>query len=410
MYNENVAVADMNGDGPEIIGPTDTHYITALDRNGSQLRANAMYSAGRCGARWACTSTTRGPARLRGVRHGAPPQLRDSAPVIADVNGDGVPSSLWWATSTTAAPIRTRASTTCRSSSASTARAGRQRLRLDGDPACRARSGPLSEDYNVIENAPPNAVVADLDGDGRKEILFPSYDGQLHAYWLDKTETEAGPTTCPAPASASPASRSSPTSTTTARPRSSSPRGRRRRAARVGQLHVLNSLGVQLFAIDLPASFPAGSWNGGLGAPTLANIDGDADLELVAGTAHPAWWPTTCRARPRARAVVDGPRQRQALRRGKPERDTAPGSLDVPPWNVLPVRERAGAELVTVGCALSRRSSARRRDHARGRWRCSCSVHGGPGYVPPACTTPMFADVPCSIPSRAGSTSWWCGT
>ena len=44
MYNENVAVADMNGDGfKEIFGPTDTHYITALDRNGNQLPANPIY-------------------------------------------------------------------------------------------------------------------------------------------------------------------------------------------------------------------------------------------------------------------------------------------------------------------------------------------------------------------------------
>ncbi|HJW60774.1 MAG TPA: VCBS repeat-containing protein, partial [Actinomycetota bacterium] len=38
MYNENVAVADMNADGlKEVFGPTDTHYITALDRFGGQL-------------------------------------------------------------------------------------------------------------------------------------------------------------------------------------------------------------------------------------------------------------------------------------------------------------------------------------------------------------------------------------
>ena len=41
MYNENVAVADMNGDGfREIFGSTDTHYITALDRGGNQLPAS----------------------------------------------------------------------------------------------------------------------------------------------------------------------------------------------------------------------------------------------------------------------------------------------------------------------------------------------------------------------------------
>ena len=54
-------------------------------------------------------------------------------------------------------------------------------------------SAPQAEDYNVIESALPNPVVADLDGDGRKEILFPSYDGRLHAYWLDKTEHGSWP-------------------------------------------------------------------------------------------------------------------------------------------------------------------------------------------------------------------------
>ncbi len=85
-------------------------------------------------------------------------------------------------------------------------------------------SGPRSEDYNVIETAVPNPVAADLDGDGRLEILFPSYDGKLHAYWLDKTEHGSWPYTVPSTGaggdtSASRASRWWPTSTATARRR-----------------------------------------------------------------------------------------------------------------------------------------------------------------------------------------------
>jgi hypothetical protein len=38
----------MNGDGfKEVFGPTDTHYITALDRDGDQLSASADYGAGK---------------------------------------------------------------------------------------------------------------------------------------------------------------------------------------------------------------------------------------------------------------------------------------------------------------------------------------------------------------------------
>ena len=65
-------------------------------------------------------------------------------------------------------------------------------------PAPGPGSGPRSEDYNVIETAVPNPVAADLDGDGRLEILFPSYDGKLHAYWLDKTEHGSWPYAVPA--------------------------------------------------------------------------------------------------------------------------------------------------------------------------------------------------------------------
>jgi hypothetical protein len=37
--------------------------------------------------------------------------------------------------------------------------------------------------------------------------------------------------------------------------------------------------------VDLPPAF-SGNWNGALAAPTLADIDGDPDLEVVLNTAH----------------------------------------------------------------------------------------------------------------------------
>jgi hypothetical protein len=41
-----------------------------------------------------------------------------------------------------------------------------------------------------------------------------------------------------------------------------------------------------LFAILLPRA-SGQSWDGALGAPTVADIDGDPDLEVVPGMAHP---------------------------------------------------------------------------------------------------------------------------
>jgi hypothetical protein len=54
-----------------------------------------------------------------------------------------------------------------------------------------------------------------------------------------------------------------------------------------GKLHVLNSMGKALFEVDLPAPKSSDdTWNGALAAPTLANVDNDADLEIVLLTSN----------------------------------------------------------------------------------------------------------------------------
>ena len=79
-------------------------------------------------------------------------------------------------------------------------------------------------------------AVADLDGDGQAEVIFAS--------WVQKG------------------------------------------TGRSGKLHILDSLGHPLHEVDLPPAFGDEDWNGALGAPTLADVDGDAELEAVLGTAH----------------------------------------------------------------------------------------------------------------------------
>jgi hypothetical protein len=78
-------------------------------------------------------------------------------------------------------------------------------------------------------------VVADLENDGRAEVIFTS--------WTQKGSRQTG------------------------------------------KLHILTWDGWPIFEVPLPASRSSSStWNGGLPAPTLANIDADPDLEVVVNT------------------------------------------------------------------------------------------------------------------------------
>jgi len=95
MYNENLAVGDLDGDGQsEIYAPTDTHYITALHPNGNQLLASTLYGlSGGLQKTWAQVGVhvdqaadLQGFANC-GVQHR--PNFANAAPAIADMDGNG---------------------------------------------------------------------------------------------------------------------------------------------------------------------------------------------------------------------------------------------------------------------------------------------------------------------------------
>lgn len=405
MYNQNVTVADLDGDGlRELIGPTDTHYITALDRGGNQLPVNPVYTGrqvwSQVGVHVDHAVDVRGFANC-GAEHR--PNFADSAPVVADVNGDG-----------TAEIVVVGNVYNCGTSPYTSLYQMPFILKLDRTrwsgsgfdwtalPVPGPGSAPLAEDFNVIESALPNPVVADLDGDGRKEILFPSYDGKLHAYWLDKTEHGSWPYDVPGagirfagePAVADLDNDGQAEVIFTSWPQKG--------GTAVGQLHILSSLGVPLQVLDLPPSFPAGTWNGGLGAPTLADIDGDPDLELVVGTAHSGAvsydLPGTAGARLLWR-TGRGSFKRTGV--AKAEREPfGSGFVDVPPWHVFyPFVNSLSFSGVTGGCLASPPYFCT----GFGVTRAQMAVlllrsEEGSGYAPPPCTSATFSDVPCTHP------------
>ncbi len=295
-YNENIAAGDLDGDQrAEIIGPNDTHYLTAYQDDGSQILASTIYGSNPDGSQkvWSRVGVhvsnevdLRGYANC-GTEHR--PNFANSAPIIVDLNRDGknevvVIGNVYNCgtdpyTDLYEIPFILNG----------------DRTRWKGSgydwtvlPTPEPGSAPLSEDYNRIENNLPNPVAADLDGDGMLEILYPSYDGRMHVYWLDKTEhgnwpysiTQSGEGIirfASEPVVADLDGNGKAEVIFTSWPEKGSGKN--------GKLHILDDLGNPIWEIPLPDA-RGGDYNGGLAAPTLANIDGDPDLELVVNTVY----------------------------------------------------------------------------------------------------------------------------
>jgi hypothetical protein len=293
VFNDNAAVGDLDGDGKgEVVVPSDVHYICAYQADGSHIPAGPVYGEkywGQVGVWENLQTELRGWGECDGTRVESYRANFAHGPAdIADVNGDGVVEVVVVGnvynchddpyTSQYFGPFIFNAN--------------RNRFR-EGDYDWRSTpvdtGAPLTENYNLIENAQPNPVVADLDGDGVKEILYASYDGRLHAFWLDKTEHGNWPYSVyiategyfrfasePAVADLDGDGRAEVIFTSWVQ----------KESGLTGKLHILNDQGKPLYEIDLPAPLGGDDWNGALPAPTLADIDGDSELEVVINTAH----------------------------------------------------------------------------------------------------------------------------
>lgn len=295
-YNQNVAAADFDGDGRgEILGPNDTHYLAAFQDDGVQMRASTIYGTqsgapkvwSRVGVHVSHAVDLRGYANC-GSEHR--PNFAHSAPIIFDLDNDGVNEAVVVGnvyncgtspyTDLYEMPFILNA----------------DRTRWQGSgfdwtaiPAPDASAAPLSEDYNVIEMSLPNPVAADLDGDGRREILYPSYDGRMHAYWLDKSEHGAWPYSVYRAADGFLRFAGEPAVADLDHDGDAEvifASWVQKGTHQTGKLHLLDSLGNVLYEVSLPAGFGGADWNGALAAPTLANLDADADLEVTLNTAH----------------------------------------------------------------------------------------------------------------------------
>ena len=302
VYNNNVSVGDIDGNGiPAIIVPSDVPYISAYNPDGSKIKANAMYGDtvwGKVGVWEDFATELRGYGACNGERaESYRANFADGSSVITDLNQDGVPEIVVTGYMYDCA-IGVGMPLSDKYTSVFIFNADRSRFKdlqhgFNWETIPIDTGAPLSTDYNLIERNMPNPVVVDLDNDGFKEILYPSYDGKVHAFWLDKTEHHNWPYSVNIPSEGFIRFASEPVVADLDNDGSpeviftSWPAKTDAPPVRLGKLHILSAKGVPLYEVDLPA--PKSSsvyWNGALAAPTLANIDIDANLEIVVNTVN----------------------------------------------------------------------------------------------------------------------------
>lgn len=294
MYNQNLAIADLDGDqAAEIYAPTDTHYITALHPDGSQLLASLVYgTSGGLQKFWSQVGVhVDQAADLRGFANCGSehrPNFANAAPAIADLDGNGsleliFPGDVYnCAIGDPAGDLyylpwvltRDRTRWVTPSFDWTTI-----------PPAGQSGAALIQGQFATIEDAVVNAVPVDLDGDGQREIVFASYDGKMHAWWLDKTEKHSWPFSVPGTGfrfAAEPAVADLDGDGRAELIFSTWPQ---KGGNAVGKLIVLGYQGNLIQSVDLPAP-RGGNWNGGLAAPSLAQLDADANWEVVIGTSQ----------------------------------------------------------------------------------------------------------------------------
>lgn len=293
VYNANAAAGNLDPKDAklELAVPSDVHYINVYKPNGSPLRAHSgVYPGkdywGQVGIWESPAIEQRGWGECDGTRNESfRANFADGPAVIADLNRDGRRELVVTGNMYNCGPDLTSQYTA---------------LFIFNKDRTRFHAGgfdwreipvdtgaPLSQDYNLIETAQSNPVVVDLDGDGRKEIVYAAYDGRMHAVWLDQAVHGSWPYAVyqaaeglfrfasePAVADLDRDGHGEVIFTSWVQKGSNA----------TGKLHIVSDLGEKIHEIDLPMAL-SGSWNGALAAPTLGNIDADRDLEIVVNTA-----------------------------------------------------------------------------------------------------------------------------
>jgi hypothetical protein len=291
IYGATTAIADLDGDAElELLVPSDVHYACAYQPNGAHIPAAALYTP----RTWGQVGLWVDPIpeeRGWGACDGTPIEswrtnMAEGPATVADLDGDGATEI-----------VITGRTYDCTSGETTLFHGvyvlNHDRTRFNGAAGNwyhvpTNQGAPLSMDYNVIESAQPAPAVADLDGDGVLEIVYSDFAGKVHAFWLDRSEHGSWPVSVYSAAAGYYRYASEPAvvdldgdgadevlvATWT-----------QHGSSAAGTLLVISGTGAVLHTVAIPIGPGTPNWGGALAAPTLGDIDGDADLELVLQTA-----------------------------------------------------------------------------------------------------------------------------
>ncbi len=308
VFMDGISTADLNGDGIlEIIVPSDLSFVSVFEPDGSAYMANKSVYGNRAWGQIALYEDYSSEIRGDNMGWGLPVdgseyreelykgEFGHAAAVPCDIDGNGsteiVVSTIMCNRKYAPVYPPTEYMTVA------ILNADRTRYRNDalgynwetfpmdlGEPLNQSTVSVSSGVYQV-------PIISDLDGDGKNEILFNSYNGKVHCFGLDKSEPYAWPysltkRTSPMYEYASPVAcvdidfDGKKEVIFTSFYDSSQGYGTVR-----GSLYILSYDGKLMYKLQLPDTKEPGMYaNGAMAAPVVRDIDGDGAYEIIINT------------------------------------------------------------------------------------------------------------------------------